>query len=368
MDAHELLLRMAGRMPDNVLAQARRLLADGEVRSAVTFLAGFLAVTPSPLTAAEIVAIRELSHDRDALAEAKPVKELPALPFTFTELDDSGEVGRDELDEAVVAAAQTQGDAVSAIWRSWRYSLLAGLSAGVTANGSGPELPPQLRDATTTPERAAGPVKPHRVYLVQVQDQEMVRAVAGGLLAVVPDSANAGVEVLSVDAEPPPYQQAALAVSMLLWAATTGPEFTVARVFDFADAVTGPGFLPDHEVITDESIRQQLLTYLRGGHPVLTTMATTTDILDPSAGYVVPGSFLTDGEWIWTDTVMYYLERHGMAPDAELTAHIGRQFAEGRFVGATDRQTAIRASDFLLHPPAESRRTAVWFPGGPSAN
>lgn len=365
MNAHELLLRMAGRIPDNVLAQARRMLADGAVSSAVTFLAALLAVNPSPLTAAELAAIRELSRDPAALPETQPVEEFPALPFIFTELDYSGAVSRDQLDEAVVAAAQTHGEAVSAIWRSWRYSLLASLSTNPSIDGSGSAHPPELRDPTITAERLADPFSPHRVYLVHVQDQQMIQPLAASLLAAVSDSANAGVEVLCVGAEPPPYQQAAFAGSLLLWAeATTEPEFIVARVFDFADPVTGPHFLPDHEVITDEIIRQRLLTYLGGGHPVLTTTATTTDILDPSAGSVVPGSFLTDGEWIWTDTVMYYLERHRMAPDAELTAHIDRQVAAGRFEGETDLETAVRASDFLLHPPAESARTAVWFPGG----
>lgn len=369
MNAHELLLRMVGRMPDNDLAQARRMLAGGAVNSAVTFLAALLAVNPSPLTAAELAAIRELSSDPAALPEMQQVEELPALPFIFTELDYGDAISRDQLDEAVVAAAETHGDAVSAIWRSWRYSLLASMSAGLSTNGSGSEHPPELRDATITADRLADPFSPHRVYLVQVHDQEMIQPLAASLLAAVPDSANAGVEVVSAHAELPPYQQATLAGSLLLWAeTTTEPEFIVARVFDFADPVTGPDFLPDHEVIADEITRQRLLTYLGGGHPVLTTSATTTDILDPSAGSIVPGSFLTDGEWIWTDTIMYYLERHGMAPDAELTAHIERQVATGRLLGETDLETAIRASDFLLHPPAESRSTAVWFPGGASAN
>ncbi|HUZ24181.1 MAG TPA: hypothetical protein VMV07_10505 [Streptosporangiaceae bacterium] len=62
--------------------------------------------------------------------------------------------------------------------------------------------------------------------------------------------------------------------------------------------------------------------------------------------------FRTDGEWIWTDTVEYYLSRHGLAPDAQLTAHIEARLRRGQTVPGTEQDTAIRAAAFLLHPPA----------------
>jgi hypothetical protein len=202
------------------------------------------------------------------------------------------------------------------------------------------------------------------VYIIQVEDDALIDPVAADVLGAIPDPVAAGVEIVSLGQEPPPYQRAALDESLLLWATVAAPEFTVARVFDFADPVTGPGFAPGHQVVTDETERERLLTYLRGGHAVLTTTATMEDILDPEAGPVVPTSFRTDGEWIWTDTVEYYLSRHGLAPDAELTTHIVAQVGLGRTVPDTDTDTAIRAADFLLHPPSEPSTTAVWFPGG----
>ncbi len=39
------------------------------------------------------------------LAGARPAVELPALPFAFTQIGQDGEVRRDDVDEAVVAAA-----------------------------------------------------------------------------------------------------------------------------------------------------------------------------------------------------------------------------------------------------------------------
>jgi hypothetical protein len=281
-------------------------------------------------------------NGHDALGDVRPVKELSAPPYNFSEFDRDDQVGHDQLDDAVVALVEIEGSAVSAVWRTWRYP-----EPGATVDGPGTDEP----------------VAPHRVYLIEADDEAAIGPLTAGLLVAVGDPANAGIEVVGPDGELSPYQQAALDASMLVWAATDEPEFTVARAYDYADPKTGPHFRPGHRVIADMIERERLLTYLRGGHPVLTTMSSTTDILDPSAGSVVPGSFLTDGEWIWTDTVTYYLERHGMAPDVELIAHIERQFAAGAVVPRTDRETAIRAGHFLLDPPAKAKKTPVWRPG-----
>ena len=141
-----------------------------------------------------------------------------------------------------------------------------------------------------------------------------------------------------------------------------GPEFELARVFDFADPITGPGFEPGHRVITDQAGRDRLLRYLRGGAMVMTSTARMHDVLDPEQGEVVPMTFRTDGTWIWTDTVVYYLDRHGMSPDARLAAHIEAMCARGADPGA-DLDTATRAADFLLNPPESRKHTAVWKVG-----
>jgi hypothetical protein len=127
-----------------------------------------------------------------------------------------------------------------------------------------------------------------------------------------------------------------------------GPEFKVARVFDFSDPVSGPGFAPDHPVISDQAERDRLLEYLRGGALALMTTQHMNDVLDASAPRAVPMNFFTDGEWIWTDTIEYYLNRHGLAPDPELATHIDVMSAQGHLVPGTDEDTAVRASDFLL--------------------
>lgn len=387
MTGHELLLRMAGRIPDQTLAQARRMLADGTTGPAIALVAELLAVTPLVLTGAELAAIRDLTSDAGALPGVQPVAEPPVLQFGFSEFDQDGEAGRDEIDEALVAVAEAHGSGLTGIWRTWRYyqpdnsmgggadtpADLEGAAGQEVQAGQDNQADEDSRDSAGRGRVIPGVTlaidyeedifRPHRVYVVQVDDPAMILGLAADLLGAVPDAAEAGIEIITLGAEPPPYQRAALAGSLLLWAIVTGPEFAIARVFDFADPVTGPGFAPDHPVIDDPDRRDRLLAYLRGGYPVMMTTSTMDDVLDEGAGAVVPASFRTDGEWIWTDTVVYYLDRHGLAPDAELTAYIEGQLGRGRLVPGTNQEIAVRAADFLLHPPPAQTRTAVWFPG-----
>jgi len=130
--------------------------------------------------------------------------------------------------------------------------------------------------------------------------------------------------------------------------ADDGPPFKVARVFDFVKPDTGPGFLPGHKVVADEAERERLLQYLAGGTPVLYTTARSSDVLDPQAGEVVPASFRTDGEWIWTDAVAFYLEHHGLAPDEELAAHIEARLRAGSTSQEAGSETIAKAASFLL--------------------
>jgi hypothetical protein len=376
MTAHELLLRLAGRIPDQTLAQARRMLADGAVTSAIALVASQVTQAPVPLTADELAAIRNLAGYPDALPGVQPAGALPALRFGFSELDEEGEVQHDDLDEALAAAAETHSAGLAAVWRSWRYRLPDSMYLTRPAPADPAAADPAAADAADEPSATPAvydpddPDREYRVYIVQVDDPGMIRELSAHLLGVIPDPAAAGVEIITLEDEPFPYQGAALDESLLLWAADMElePEFEVARVFDFADPVTGPGFAPDHPVIDDPGERDRLLTYLRGGYPVLTTTAAMTDILDPQAGDVVPTSFRTDGEWIWTDTVQYYLDRHGLAPDARLTEHIGAQLDWGQFLPDADQQTAIRAAEFLMNPPSPEAEAAAWFPGDDAAD
>jgi hypothetical protein len=336
LTGHELLLRLAGRLPDDLLAGARRLLAEGDVRAAMTGLTRWLTAEPVPLLAAELAAIRELGADPGVLPGVRAASDLPELPFAFNVVGPFGEVERDAMDDAVAAVAEGLGAA--GLWRTWRYRL------------DDPGAEPGAATVTVDPD---DPDQAHRVYIVQVKQASASQALCRDLLRAVDDTGRAGTEVIILSDEPPPYQNMALAESMLLWAGPGEPDFDLAAVFDFADSVSGPGFAPDHAVVADPGERQQMLSYLRSGALVLATTATTGDVLDPAAGAVVPGSFRTDGTWIWADAAGYYLSRYGLAPDAGLAEHIRQNLSRGELVPLVDDQAAARAAGFMLNPPPD---------------
>ncbi len=130
----------------------------------------------------------------------------------------------------------------------------------------------------------------------------------------------------------------------------------VARVFDGLDGTGEPRFAPDHPTVGDPAERERTLAYLNAGRPILMTTALEVDRMDRSRGEAVPLSFRTDGAWIWTDSVAYYLEVHGLAPDPDLTAHIA---AHEYACPAVDDAAAARALRALYRPPAAYEATAA---------
>ena len=270
--AHELLLLMAGRVSDAPLAQARSLLAGGSAKQAVSLLADVLAAAPIALEPAELAAVMDLSGAAVPLPDLGTVDEQSPAPFGFSPFDEFGEVARDDLDAAVIAAVQQQSEGVTGLWRSWRY-LIAEVQVG--NSGGWP---------SAVPASAAGFASPFRVYLVHVDDPEKANDLARAVLDAAGDPRRTGVEIVGLAKEPPLYQEAALAQSRLLWASAANPEFTVARVYDFAELASGPGFHADHPIVDDPAERKLISAYLHAGRAVLMTTATSDDIVDPGAG------------------------------------------------------------------------------------
>ncbi|GAB3141965.1 hypothetical protein GCM10027290_15550 [Micromonospora sonneratiae] len=130
----------------------------------------------------------------------------------------------------------------------------------------------------------------------------------------------------------------------------------VARIFDLVDAETGPRMADDHPRLgTDEAAR--FGAYLRSGAPVLMTTARMNDVVDPQRGGVVPMNFFTDGEWVWSEAVVYYLEEYGLEPEADLAAAIrARDFV----MPSVDPGAADRAIAALQRPS----KPAVWTHSG----
>ncbi|TDB70785.1 DUF4237 domain-containing protein, partial [Actinomadura sp. KC216] len=67
---------------------------------------------------------------------------------------------------------------------------------------------------------------------------------------------------------------------------------------------------------------ERVTEYLRQAPIVMAARSNAPDRLDSSRGSVVPLTFHTDGTWVWSGAVAYYLSEHGVAPEADLVAHI----------------------------------------------
>lgn len=136
--------------------------------------------------------------------------------------------------------------------------------------------------------------------------------------------------------------------------------FRLAAVFDKVDPVTGPAFEADHPRLADGDERAAVADYLRSAPHVLMTPMLMDDVLDPERRGVVPMGYRTDGEWIWTDTVTYYLDEYGLAPEAGLLAHVRSRMDEQRVAPASE--VLEQAVAFILTPPTEENEP-VWNVG-----
>jgi hypothetical protein len=150
--------------------------------------------------------------------------------------------------------------------------------------------------------------------------------------------------------------------SVYAWPTPDPARFRMARVFDHVDPVKGPFFADDHPVVADAASAARLVALLNGGAMVLGSATLMDDVLDPRRRATVPMNYRTDGTWIWTDAVTYYLQWYGIAPEPDLLQHLLGDGSAGPTVRPQDVDDAIV---FILAPPSEGggRSDVVWAPG-----
>jgi hypothetical protein len=297
-EVYALLLGLAGRVPDETLAEMRLCLADEETSELVDLLATALDTGRLALTDDEAALVRALFEGCDAdpgLAENAPRHGAPPpAPYRFGDQDGRGgpagdgrETLRDAMDEVAVGTGERLGGLV-AIWRVFRHS-------------------------------ADGAVA--RVYLAEAEAGEDLAEIVAELQYELADASAdiPRVEVFAEGASLVPYHDAALAGATLVWAAAE-THVRLARAFDGADREDGPFFHPDHPRLGGTE-GEQVLAYLRSGEVVLNLPGALDDVLDDDRMAAVPIGFRSDGRWVWPDTVSYYLKRHGIAPEPDLLAH-----------------------------------------------
>lgn len=299
---HCVLLRAAGWLPDEVLADARTRLAGGRLGEVAASIAFAGARTVLPLTehdldlVEDVLRAEDLNTDGAARIELTTVDRLPVWRIVADLDADEHDATPDPgtVDEALLAALAGEPIARGA-WRAWR-------------------LPAE--DVPYPP--------PAPIYVVETDGHGDLPALADRLARVVAAAGLAPplVEVTAPDMDVPDYQRMARSAGHLLWTAEPAPEIGVALVFDSVAPEIGPSFAPDHPLLTDVADREDVLAYLRSGTELFTTMATLDDVVEPDRGPVVPMSFRTDGVWVWSDATTYYLDEYLLAPDSRLLAHI----------------------------------------------
>ncbi|MGH3737657.1 MAG: hypothetical protein ACRDT6_18905 [Micromonosporaceae bacterium] len=90
--------------------------------------------------------------------------------------------------------------------------------------------------------------------------------------------------------------------------------YRFARALD--DVVDGRAVLaPSRGTVDDPAERRRILDYLRAGAPLMAMSGKVTDLVDPAKGQVVGGGTRTDGRWVWSEAVGYYLTTYGIAPE-----------------------------------------------------
>jgi hypothetical protein len=339
-----MLLRLAGRVPDGLLAQARAWLAEREPDKVAHAVASWAVGARLVLTEDDVDLLRWIfetvgletsalegiatSEDETAVEHAF----APAAPevmvtrgdefgpcLDLTGAGDFGLVGAlaDDVDRSSASAAASVAGAV-ALWRAWRSP----------ADGS------------------PWPV-PRRVFLLAVADAEMAWAAAGALqdALVSLGEREPQVEAFGLDSALPAYQRAVRSMSALLWTAAPAAPIRLAPVYDAApagseDGGSAPFFAPDRPQLADID-RVVVADLLDRGTLLMATTARLDDVLaaDPATGRGrVPVNFRTDGVWVWNDAIAYYVREHGIAPVAGLLEHlrsgpVGRPDAVGLFRG-----------------------------------
>lgn len=95
----------------------------------------------------------------------------------------------------------------------------------------------------------------------------------------------------------------------------------LARVFDGRDARGRPVLGPDRPPLAGEE-RTLVVGFLDDGVILLAGGSHVADELDPRSPLVVPVGYATDGTWIWSALLRYYVAQHGISPEPAFLAHM----------------------------------------------
>ena len=346
---HWLMLRIAGIAPDDLMSQCRRWLGQRralDVGRAVAFavLSQRIRLRDSDVDLlAELLAADGGDTSILAMVEVADTDPMPMFGFAPTRARVDGDMGvaadtspagyvveaqpEDDIDAAALSAVRSVGTA-RAIWRAWRYP------------GDGAPWPP-----------------PRRVWVVEANEEADLVGIALTLQKAVEHAGEVHpqVEVYPTGAHLPSYQRLARSFGGLMWASEPDPGIHIAGIFDVVDK-DGPRMYAEHPVLSGPEA-DQVLRYLTGGEPILTTGAVLADVMDSNSTAHVPMNFVTDGFWVWCDASTYYVATYALAPDPRLLQHMrARNYQMAHIDGAASYRATARLQD-----PASTEK--IWAYG-----
>lgn len=91
-------------------------------------------------------------------------------------------------------------------------------------------------------------------------------------------------------------------------------------IWDDIDKHGKPMLADDHPRIPADEV-DQVVNYLNANPIVLRTTALGDDYIDGTP-QVVPRSFRSDGTWVWSDEVPYYVKKYKVSPGADFIQYM----------------------------------------------
>jgi hypothetical protein len=93
----------------------------------------------------------------------------------------------------------------------------------------------------------------------------------------------------------------------------------------------------------DDAERPLVAGSLRGAPVVVAANGFDVDPFDPARPETVPLHFHTDGRWVWSESLAYFADRYGLAPEPALLRHVRERRYRWPTVGreVLDRAAAL---------------------------
>ena len=352
---HSMLLRLAGRVPDELLTLSRGWLAAREPENMAQAIVAYCVSQQQTLPAEDAELLRWILEAAgfdpvivDRIETTDPAVDAPAkhvfAPASPEVIRRRGHefgpcldlTSDPDADLADLAGLADLADLADGLDRA-SINAVAGLTGAVA-----------LWRAWRSPADGAPWPAPRRVFLLAVaaaSEPWQAAATLQDRLAELGEP-HPQVEAFTADEPLPGYQKTARAASALLWTRTRSEPMRLAPVYDEAPDGT-PTLAADRPRLADPE-RTAVADSLAAGTLVLSTTARLDDLLRPEHRGRVPMSFRTDGVWVWSDAIGYYLREHGVAPVAEFLDHL----RSGR-TPDPDAVAVFRATAALTRPLPE---------------